>query len=148
MKKSVIITICLLSLLSLCGCKKESEEEIVKEVGETIEITFINETEETTDVWVLPDIEANRKTSIWGKAMIEKLPVGSEDKVIVEKQEEDSYLLRVIDKDQLYYEANDIIIKEGYTLKLILDSESFVASLEVTDETGNTQTYEVFCASL
>lgn len=148
MKKPVIITICLLSLLSLCGCKKESEEEIVKEVGETIEITFINETEETTDVWVLPDIEANRKTSIWGKAMIEKLPVGSEDKVIVEKQEEDSYLLRVIDKDQLYYEANDIIIKEGYTLKLILDSESFVASLEVTDETGNTQTYEVFCASL
>ncbi len=148
MKKSVIITICLLSLLSLCGCKKESEEEIVKEVGETIEITFINETEETTDVWVLPDIEANRKTSIWGKAMIEKLPVGSEDKVIVEKQEEDSYLLRVIDKDQLYYEANDIIIKEGYTLKLILDSESFVASLEVTDEIGNTQTYEVFCASL
>lgn len=148
MKKSVIITICLLSLLSLCGCKKESEEEIVKEVGETIEITFINETEETTDVWVLPDIEANRKTSIWGKAMIEKLPVGSEDKVKVEKQEEDSYLLRVIDKDQLYYEANDIIIKEGYTLKLILDSESFVASLEVTDETGNTQTYEVFCASL
>ena len=138
MKKSVIITICLLSLLSLCGCKKESEEEIVKEVGETIEITFINETEETTDVWVLPDIEANRKTSIWGKAMIEKLPVGSEDKVKVEKQEEDSYLLRVIDKDQLYYEANDIIIKEGYTLKLILDSESFVASLEVTDETGNT----------
>lgn len=148
MKKSVIITICLLSLLSLCGCKKESEEEIVKEVGETIEITFINETEETTDVWVLPDIEANRKTSIWGKAMIEKLRVGSEDKVKVEKQEEDSYLLRVIDKDQLYYEANDIIIKEGYTLKLILDSESFVASLEVTDETGNTQTYEVFCASL
>ena len=148
MKKSVIITICLLSLLSLCGCKKESEEEIVKEVGETIEITFINETEETTDVWVLPDIEANRKTSIWGKAMIEKLPVGSEDKVKVEKQEEDSYLLRVIDKDQLYYEANDIIIKEGYTLKLILDSESFVASLEVTDETGNTQTYEVLCASL
>lgn len=148
MKKSVIITICLLLLLSLCGCKKESEEEIVKEVGETIEITFINETEETTDVWVLPDIEANRKTSIWGKAMIEKLPVGSEDKVKVEKQEEDSYLLRVIDKDQLYYEANDIIIKEGYTLKLILDSESFVASLEVTDETGNTQTYEVFCASL
>ena len=148
MKKSVIITICLLSLLSLCGCKKESEEEIVKEVGETIEITFINETEETTDVWVLPDIEANRKTSIWGKAMIEKLPMGSEDKVKVEKQEEDSYLLRVIDKDQLYYEANDIIIKEGYTLKLILDSESFVASLEVTDETGNTQTYEVFCASL
>ena len=103
MKKSVIITICLLSLLSLCGCKKESEEEIVKEVGETIEITFINETEETTDVWVLPDIEANRKTSIWGKAMIEKLPVGSEDKVIVEKHEEDSYLLRVIDIDQLYY---------------------------------------------
>lgn len=148
MKKSVIITICLLSLLSLCGCKKESEEEIVKEVGETIEITFINETEETADVWVLPDIEANRKTSIWGKAMIEMLPVGSEDKVKVEKQEEDSYLLRVIDKDQLYYEANDIIIKEGYTLKLILDSESFVASLEVTDETGNTQTYEVFCASL
>ena len=148
MKKSVIITICLLLLLSLCGCKKESEEEIVKEVGEPIEITFINETEETTDVWVLPDIEANRKTSIWGKAMIEKLPVGSEDKVKVEKQEEDSYLLRVIDKDQLYYEANDIIIKEGYTLKLILDSESFVASLEVTDETGNTQTYEVFCASL
>ena len=147
MKKSIMAIICLSVLLSLSGCKKENEE-TVKKVSETIEITFINETEEATDVWVLPNIEANRKTSIWGKAMIGKLPVGSEDKVIVEKQEEDSYLLRVIDKDQLYYEANDIIIKEGYTLKLILDSESFVASLEVTDETGNTQTYEVFCASL
>ena len=148
MKKYVIMMICLLLLLSLSGCKKENEEENVKVVGETIEITFINETEEATDVWVLPDIEANRKTSIWGKAMIAKLPVGSEEKVKVEKQEEDSYLLRVIDKDQLYYEANEIIIKDGYTLRLILDREHFVASLEVKDEAGNVSTYEVFCASL
>jgi len=146
MKKFVIMTLCVLSLLSLSGCKKQ--EEVIKEVSETIEITFINESEEPVDVWILQDIEANHKTTLWGKTMIAKLPVNSEEKVKIEKQEEDTYLFRAIDEDELYFEANAIIIKDGYTLKLILDRDKFEASLEVSDDSGNSQVYEVFCASL
>ena len=145
MRKILIAVMFLILLAGLYGCKEEEEVEVIKE---TIEVTFINETEDAIDVWVLPDIEANRKTSIWGKAMIEKLAIDAAGPLKAEKQDEGLYLLRVIDADGLYYETNAVKLEDGYTLKLILDSESFNASLEVSDSAGNTEVYETFYAAL
>ncbi len=114
----------------------------------TIELNFTNDTEEAIDVWILPDIEANHKTSVWGKAMIDDLKVNGQASLKAVCQDEDRYLLRAIDADGLYYEANGITLKDAYRLKLILNRQDFSASLEVEDENGKTSTYEVFCAAL
>ena len=63
-------------------------------------------------------------------------------------QDEDRYLLRAIDADGLYYEANGITLKDAYSLKLILNRKDFAACLEVKDGKGDISTYEVFCAAL
>ena len=144
-RKIFILSVCVIACLFMSGCQKEEEMETETK---TIELNFANDTEEAIDVWILPDIEANHKTSIWGKAMIDDLPVNKEAVIKAVYQEEDSYLLRVIDADGLYYEANGITLKDGCSLKLILNRADFSASLEVKDEKGNISTYEVFCAAL
>ena len=144
MKRKITISfICAIMCIFISGCQKE---ETMETETKTIELNFTNDTEEAIDVWILPDIEANHKTSIWGKAMIDDLPVNKEAVIKAVYQEEDSYLLRVI--DGLYYEVNGITLKDAYRLKLILNRQDFSASLEVEDENGNTSTYEVFCAAL
>jgi hypothetical protein len=129
----------------MSGCQKEETMEIETK---TIELNFTNDTEEAIDVWILPDIEANHKTSVWGKAMIDDLKVNGQASLKAVCQDEDRYLLRAIDADGLYYEANGITLKDAYRLKLILNRQDFSASLEVEDENGKTSTYEVFCAAL
>ncbi len=146
MKRKITISfICAIMCIFMSGCQKEETMEIETK---TIELNFTNDTEEAIDVWILPDIEANHKTSVWGKAMIDDLKVNGQASLKAVCQDEDRYLLRAIDADGLYYEANGITLKDAYRLKLILNRQDFSASLEVEDENGKTSTYEVFCAAL
>ncbi len=146
MKRKITISfICAIMCIFMSGCQKE---ETMETETKTIELNFTNDTEEAIDVWILPDIEANHKTSVWGKAMIDDLKVNGQASLKAVCQDEDRYLLRAIDADGLYYEANGITLKDAYRLKLILNRQDFSASLEVEDENGKTSTYEVFCAAL
>ena len=65
MKKALI---CFLSMLLLCGCKaNRTPPAIDTPPASDKAVTFINGVTDA-DVWILPDTDANRKTSVWGTA--------------------------------------------------------------------------------
>ncbi|MBR0413703.1 MAG: hypothetical protein IJI67_01365 [Clostridia bacterium] len=152
MKKTVLIAACLLTLLLLCSCRATQQNQT--EVTETMHseneqtVTVINEVKEA-DIWLLPDTEANRKTTLWGTATAAKVSTGeSRTAPLCEAGDNGHYLLRMIDSDSFYYSANDISLKAGDTLT-IKGNEDGGASAAVTDESGKVlATYDVFSARL
>ena len=116
---------------------------------DTITVGFVNEVE-PADVWILENTEANLKTSLWGKASLPKAKLENEYAVTVRKDSGNSYLLRIIDTDEIYYAADDITLKDGYSLIIYRsDGEFQEIILSVYDEAGEKiADYSVFNAAL
>ena len=116
---------------------------------DTITVGFVNEVE-PADVWILENTEANLKTSLWGKASLPKAKLENEYAVTVRKDSGNSYLLRIIDTDEIYYAADDITLKDGYSLIIYRsDGEFQEIILSVYDEAGEkVADYSVFNAAL
>ena len=140
MKKALI---CLMSMLLLCGCKANHTAPANDKA-----VTFVNGVTDA-DVWLLPDTEANRKTTLWGAATASGVKTDeSRQTPLCEAGDDGLYLIRMIDADHIYYSANGVALESGWTVRIAgADLRSVTA--EVTDETGALQcTYEVFAASL
>ena len=140
MKKALI---CLMSMLLLCGCKANHTAPANDKA-----VTFVNGVTDA-DVWLLPDTEANRKTTVWGTATLSGVKTDeSRQTPLCEAGDGGLYLIRMIDADHIYYSANGVALESGWTVRIAgADLRSVTA--EVTDETGALQrTYEVFAASL
>ena len=140
MKKALI---CLMSMLLLCGCKANHTAPANDKA-----VTFVNGVTDA-DVWLLPDTEANRKTTVWGTATASGVKTDeSRQTPLCEAGDGGLYLIRMIDADHIYYSANGVALESGWTVRIAgADLRSVTA--EVTDETGALQrTYEVFAASL
>ena len=124
---------------------------IIDWTGEIVtdtEITFVNESEKT-DIWILPETNENKKTSLWGKATLAGAEQGKEYSLTVSKPESvGTYIFRAIDEDKLYYEANGITLESGCTLRLKKEGP-FTFTIEVTGSDGQIiGTYSVFAAAL
>jgi len=135
MKKILSFTILILGLC-LCACEaKEAEEEIEMDntPKETIGITFINEVEEA-DVWIIPNTEENRSTSLWGTATVAKSLPGTEYGAELTKSENDEYLLYMIDVGEMYYEAGAITLLQGYTVTI--SEEGYETEILIADAEG------------
>ena len=116
-------------------------------------ITFVNNAEEEADIWLLPDTEANRKTSLWGTATIKDLETEGERQVSLDALGgPGTYLFRAIDDDDDYYEAGGIALEDGYTVLLrVVREDGYYRGtvLEVTDGGGApVETFDVFHAAL
>lgn len=146
MKKAGIIIVCIMALLSLLGCRENQQTST--EAVNTKTVTVVNEVREA-DVWIIPDTEANRKTTVWGTATASKVTVGEKRAVqIAEPGDNGRYLFRMIDTESFYYSANEVTVEEGWTVRVKGDDLTGV-TLEVEDENGALQaTYEVFAARL
>ena len=118
-------------------------------MDDTITVSFVNEVE-PADVWILENTEANLKTSLWGTASLPKAKLENEYAVTVRKDSGNSYLLRIIDTDEIYYAADDITLKDGYSLIIYRsDGEFQEIILSVYDEAGEkVADYSVFNAAL
>lgn len=100
------------------------------------EITLVNEAVKA-DFWILPDTEANRKTSLWGTASADDLEAGGKIKLkIGDPGDGGTYLVRVIDADGGFYSADGLTLAEGYTLRLTEEENLMAARIEVLDENG------------
>ncbi|MBQ9414226.1 MAG: hypothetical protein IJU16_03765, partial [Clostridia bacterium] len=101
------------------------------------------------DVWILPDTEANRKTTVWGTATLSKLAKGdSRQAPLCEPGDDGRYLLRLIDTDGFYYSASGVLLKADWTLQISGSGLDDIAA-EVLDESGTSQaTYAMFAAKL
>ena len=111
-------------------------------------VTFINGARDA-DIWILPDTQENRKTTLWGTATASKVKTDeSRLAPLCEEGDNGRYLLRMIDTDGFYYAADSITLQDGWTLR-IYETDVMASTLEVTDGSGVKQgTYEVFCARL
>lgn len=119
--------------------------------ADTISVSFEDEVQ-TGSVWIIWDIESNRSTSVWGAAMMTPDEVGGVCSAGIPRSKDNKYLLRMIDDDGLYYDAEIPELFDGWKLRLYRLDEITGASdvlLDVIDESGNVvQTCSVFCAAL
>ncbi len=116
--------------------------------AEIITISYVNEIS-TADVWIIADTPENHKTSIWGTATLKDAEPEKEYSTDIEKSDDDHYLLRMIDKDELYYESGSFELKDGYSL-LVCEGDSFQEPLIIIyDDTGEkAEELTIFCAAL
>ena len=113
-----------------------------------ITISYVNEIS-TADVWIIADIEENHKTSLWGTATLKDAEPEKEYSADIEKSADDHYLLRMIDKDELYYESGSFELRDGYSL-LVSEGESFQSPhIVIYDDNGeNSEELTIFRAAL
>ena len=116
--------------------------------AEVITIGYVNEIS-TADVWVIADTEENRKTSVWGSATLKDTAPEKEYSVDIEKSEDDRYLLRIIDKDHLYYESGSFELKDSYSLLVYEKGDPGEPHVVIyNDKHEETEDLSVFCAAL
>ena len=147
MRKALSILLCLVTISLFCGCSTTKESETTATVTDRT-VTLINSVNEA-DIWVLPDTEANRKTTLWGTATASNLQTGSSCQAGIDKPGDDGlYLFRMIDTDKMYYSSDNILLEDGWTLEIKGDLKTGIV-IEVTDKDGALNaTYEVFAARL
>ncbi|MBQ7499522.1 MAG: hypothetical protein IJT91_01365 [Clostridia bacterium] len=149
MKKIILIALCLLALAYFCGCTANQQNE-AETTGAASDMTvdFINDVN-GADVWILPQTEANLRTTLWGTATAADVGKGESRAVpLCEPGDEGLYIFRMTDNDGYYYSANGITLRDGWTVK-ITGEVPYKVTLEVTDENGVSKgTCEVFSAKL
>lgn len=146
MKKALCVLLGVLAVFTLFGCKSEEPGVMENKSKETV--LFVNGTA-PADVWILPDTQANRKTTVWGKAAASGVPTRESRAVPLPAPGENGlYLLRMIDAEGFYYSADAIALSPGCTLR-ISEAAPMEFTLAVQGANGETQnTYSVFCARL
>ena len=133
-------------LLLLCSCKAKEQDDMKHQNDLTV--TFINGVRDA-DVWILPETEANLKTTLWGTATAAQVITGERRETpLCDPGDDGLYILRMIDSDHFYYSANGITLRAGWTME-VKGAELHSVTLEVTDENGVlNNTYAVFAARL
>lgn len=124
-------------------------DEVQEAVDETINIGFVNKVM-PADVWIIENTEKNRKTSVRGTASVKSTELEKEYNAVIRKNKDDSYLFRMIDTDHIYYSADDLRLKDGYSIEIFKsDSEFENIVIAVYDEKGEqTEEKNVFNAAL
>ncbi|MBR4720897.1 MAG: hypothetical protein IK057_03965 [Clostridia bacterium] len=140
MKKSIIY---LITMLLLCGCNATGTDN-----AKSNTVTLINEVKDA-DIWILPKTEENLKTTVWGKATVSGIKINETCKApLCEAGENGFYIIRMIDTDNIFYSVDDLVLKSGWTVRIMGDDLQSV-KLEVMDESGVLKNiYDVFAASL
>ena len=102
----------------------------------TVNITVRTEVEEA-DVWVLPQTEENRKTSLWRTPSAAALGAGeTAELTLTDPENAEAWLVRIIDDDKAYYAAQDLKLEDGCTVVFRSEGSKFEAVIEVLDPTG------------
>lgn len=148
MKKSFLTVVGVLIMCFLFGCGKKVTPEPEKPVN-TVEISIENRIK-AADIWVLPDNDTNRKTSVWGKAMVSRNDTQKDRTVLLEiEADTEKYLIRMIDEDEMYYKADGIIVEKGDSVIIREGDEDMTAVVEVHGTDGElTAEYSMFVARL
>ena len=148
MRKAISVLLCLFTLMVFCSCNTTKESETMATTSCDRTITITNRVYEAS-VWVLPDTEANRKTTLWGTPTVSKIGADESCQAGIGKPGDNGlYIFRMIDTEKMYYSSENIVLEDGWTLEIKQDS-THVYVIEVTDKDGNLNaTYEVFAAKL
>ena len=156
MKRIVCLMLCCLSGVLLFGCRQPQSADPAPEPepkqeteAPRVRVTVVNEVQEA-DVWILPENDAIKKTTLWGTATIAKLAVFDKQEADIQPPEEaGTYIFRMIDTEHFYYSANGVLLHEGDAIRICGTENPMEFLLEVTEAGGTlAATYSVFCGKL
>lgn len=149
MKKAILILMGVFVMLGLFGCGKQKITPQNNIVDDVIEIRVSNQIG-AADIWVLPNTEENRKTTVWGKAMVSRhIAPDDEGTAVTISAGAEEYLFRMIDTDEMYYEADGIVLADHQSLVIRDGEEDMTAVVEVYSAEGTLMAeYDVFMARL
>lgn len=149
MKKAILILMGVFVMLGLFGCGKQKITPQNNIVDDVIEIRVSNQIG-AADIWVLPNTEENRKTTVWGKAMVSRhIAPDDEGTAVTISAGAEEYLFRMIDTDEMYYEADGIVLADHQSLVIRDGEEDMTAVVEVYSAEGTlVAEYDVFMARL
>lgn len=109
------------------GSKKTTEHDV----------TLVNNVK-TADIWILPQTDKNLKSSLWGTATVKNLKANEQRNITLSKtDEQEKYIIRVIDDEHAYYSAKDISLGDGYEIHFKTDGSKFDAVIEIINEKGD-----------
>lgn len=147
MRRILPVLMCFVTLVVFCSCNTTKESESMATIADR-NITIVNSVHEA-NIWVLPDTEANRKTTVWGAATAGNVPAGESRQAGIGKPGDDGhYLFRMIDTDKWYYSSENLVLEDGWTLEIKQESDH-VYVIGVADKDGTLKaSYEVFAARL
>ena len=138
MKKYLFIVLTVL-LLVLAACNTNQGDTDMPGsddvIAEEITVTFVNDVEDA-DIWILPQTEENLKTTLWGTPTLDDSAKGATGTCCIDGGAE-KYIVRIIDTDGAYFAANDLVLHEGWTVRLTTDTDRFDATLAVLDDMGS-----------
>ena len=112
-------------------------------------VTVTNQVK-TADVWIIPDTEENRKTTIWGAATISQLGTEASETVYLNDSADEAgaYLIRMIDEDGMFYSVDGINLEDNQSI-VIRETEDRIVIIEIYDVNGTKLTEdEMFAARL
>lgn len=134
-------------MFSFFGCDKKAQSQNDLN-GAVIEISVMNKIK-TADIWILPDTEKNRKTTVWGKATFPKLQVQDNKTTAKITSDADKYIVNMIDIDKMYYSAVSIELEEHQSIVIREGDELMSAFVDVySDDGAKLAEYEMFVARL
>ena len=117
-----------------------------KNTAKSINIVFKNEVTKA-DIWILPETKENKATTTWGKATVPKGK--SEQEIAVNKDEgTETFIFRAIDEEDMYYEADGIILEDGFAVIFKKGSDLSYTVETVNSEGQTVKSYSVFAAKL
>ena len=138
-RRLLILTSVLLCLL-FCSCGAVQGEPDMNPDNQSrpqssISVTFLNNVEEA-DIWILPQTEDNLKTSLWGTPTFSKMIIGDQKTCTVSDEGTGRYIVRIIDCDQAFYAASDVVLNDGYMIRFETDETKYDASITVLNKNG------------
>lgn len=138
-----------LILFLLCACSREESDNVNSKTSVVNGTVTIRNGVTDADVWLLPDTQANRKTTLWGTATAADVKTGESRPVsLPEPGDDGQYLLRLIDTGHFYYSADALELHDGWRIE-IREVDVMTVTAAVTDEDGDVQcVYDVFSAHL
>lgn len=131
-------------MLGLFGCaeKKENKTENVIKISVTDKVS-------DADIWIIPDTEENRKTTVWGTATVSTKLSDTKAKTVEITSDTKAYLIRIIDTDETYYSADAVSLYDNGSIIITEDCDTSTVVAEVYDADGELmETYELFSARL
>lgn len=114
----------------------KSHNSMLPEQPESFRVTFVNNVE-TADVWVLPQTDENLKSSLWGTASAKNLEANTQCDIALSKaDEQELYIVNIIDADHTYYSAKNLRLDDGYVIRFTTEDSKYDAYIEVLDADG------------
>ena len=100
-------------------------------------VTILNQIK-PANIWIIPDTEANRKTTVWGTATVSNLEVGTSEVAYIPISDETDglYQIRMIDEDEMFYSAEGVKLEPNQLIVIREDLENVTVIMEIYDAQG------------